>query len=485
MFHEVVNSGGAHRVLELVRPYKGQAMVADLAKPYAERSYDAYVVTLGWIADLASEVEDLSGRIAADTHINWADIPPFFQKVSTLDDKIMAVILDGDQQLVYYRADLFDEQGFPAPKTWNDYIAYAQFFDGKDLNGDGIDGDYGSCFAKTKGGIAYNMFFSMLASQIQSQGTDQGVFFSADDMTPNFDTASGRDALFKWFQTFQYGADHENVDYGLTEQRVDFLGGRCALTIDWGDTGAYSFTGEIPTSIAGKLGTIALPGSYFAMAADGERRQCDSTVCPFADSEGINRAPFGANGGGHGGFIAADAPQSVRDAAYNLFSWMSINSLPQVLQGSSGFDPYRFSHLHVSDWVGAGMEQDDAELYVGAFSDSLSNENFAYDLRIPGTALYQKAVDEGLRRLTSGATVDEAARYMQMESESITDAAGRQDQFDAWRVSLGLAPEPLPSPHPTPSCSPVPCVSCPANPPCRNGGSENQINFIFDGMISA
>ena len=42
------------------------------------------------------------------------------------------------------------------PKTWDDYLAIAKAFQGKDLNGDG-KADYGSCIAKKRNAQSYWM----------------------------------------------------------------------------------------------------------------------------------------------------------------------------------------------------------------------------------------------------------------------------------------------------------------------------------------
>ena len=44
--------------------------------------------------------------------------------------------------------------GLEPPKTWDDYLAIAAHFNGKDLNGDG-KADYGSCISKKRNAQAY------------------------------------------------------------------------------------------------------------------------------------------------------------------------------------------------------------------------------------------------------------------------------------------------------------------------------------------
>ena len=67
------------------------------------------------------------------------------------------------------------------PKTWDDYIAIAKAFQGKDLDGDGKP-DYGSCIAKKRSAQSYWMVLSVAGGFLQSKGTGQGLFFDTETM---------------------------------------------------------------------------------------------------------------------------------------------------------------------------------------------------------------------------------------------------------------------------------------------------------------
>jgi multiple sugar transport system substrate-binding protein len=113
-------------------------------------SIDGMVFAPQWMVDYIEPgyLEDLSARIDEDPDLQWHDVAPFFRDFSaTYNGKIYTIPLDGDFQMVYYRSDLLGQAGLQPPKTWDDYIAIAKAFHGKDLNGDG-KADYGSCIAK-------------------------------------------------------------------------------------------------------------------------------------------------------------------------------------------------------------------------------------------------------------------------------------------------------------------------------------------------
>ena len=156
-------------------------------------SYDAYVFDPQWMGDFVAPgyLEDLSSKVTADTTLNWNDIGPFFRDFNaTYGGKVYTIPLDGDFHMVYYKSD----QVKTAPKTWDDYLATAKEFNGKDLNGDGTP-DYGSCIAKKKGQQSYWWIISIAGGLLQSQGTGQGVFFDTTNMNPLFNNAAFKKAL--------------------------------------------------------------------------------------------------------------------------------------------------------------------------------------------------------------------------------------------------------------------------------------------------
>lgn len=105
-------------------------------------SFDAFVFDPQWMGDFVGPgyLEDLTSRVKTDPTLQWDDIGPFFRDFNaTYNGKVYTVPLDGDFHMVYYRSDLIQTP----PKTWDDYLALAQQYQGKDLNGDGTP-DYGS-----------------------------------------------------------------------------------------------------------------------------------------------------------------------------------------------------------------------------------------------------------------------------------------------------------------------------------------------------
>ncbi len=406
------------------------------------KQYDVVVFAPQWMVDYAAPgyIEDLTERVDADTAIEWDDIAPFFRDFSAMyNGRIYTIPLDGDFQMVYYRSDLLEEEGLGPPSTWDDYIAIAQHFHGKDLNGDG-EADYGSCISKKPNDQAYHMVWSVASAFIQTQGTQQGAFFDVDTMEPLVDNDAFATMLNIFKETTTYGPPNE-LDLGLPETRTMFISGRCALSLDWGDIGTLAVDSE-QSQVVDKVGAVILPGSTEVLdRATGKLVTCDKALCPYA-IEGRNHAPYAAFGGWSGSINAA-IDSDKKDAAYAFLSYMSqpSQSNTDVTIGITGFNPYRISQFTNREaWIDAGMSEEAASKYLGAIGISLSSPNVVLDLRIPQNQRYQEVVlDQTLADFLAGTiTRDEAMQRIYDGWEEITEEVGRDAQQHAYRASLGI-----------------------------------------------
>ena len=405
-------------------------------------SYDAAVFAPQWMVDFIEPgyLEDMTDRIKADAALKWDDIGPFFRDFSaTYNGRIYTIPLDGDFQMVYYRTDLLDKAGLKPPKTWDDYIAIAKAFQGKDLNGDGKP-DYGSCIAKKRNAQSYWMITSVAGNFIQTQGTSQGAFFDTETMKPLVNNDAFKEALKVYVETTKYGPPDEiNLDVGDT--RALFTTGRCALSLDWGDIGTLAID-KATSKVIDKVGAVIIPGSKNVLdRATGKLVPCDAKTCPYA-IDGVNHAPFAAFGGWSGAVNKAKDAKS-KEAAYAFLSYMSAPEQANidVTIGATGFNPYRTSQFENLDlWKKAGMSDEAAKVYLGAIKDSLNSPNMVLDLRIPQNQKYQQIVlDTAIGRLLAGEiTVDQAAETIESGWEEVTNDLGRDAQLKAYRAALGV-----------------------------------------------
>ncbi len=370
-------------------------------------SYDAAVFAPQWMGDFIEPgyLEELTERVKGDAALKWDDIAPFFRDFSaSYKGDVYTIPLDGDFQMAYYRTDLLKEAGLEPPKTWDDYLAIAEQFNGKDLNGDG-KADYGSCIAKKRNAQSYWFITSVAGNFIQSQGTGQGAFFDTETMKPLIDNEGFRKALEIYIETTKYGPPDEiNLDVGDT--RGLFTTGRCALTLDWGDIGTLAIDPKT-SKVADKVGAVIIPGSKQVIdRATGKLVDCDATTCPYA-IDGVNHAPFAAFGGWSGAINAAK-DQKTKDAAYAFLSYMAQpeQANEDVTIGATGFNPYRTSQFaNMDQWIKAGMSEAAAKDYLGAIKASLNSPNMVLDLRIPQNQRYQQIVlDTAIHRALAGET---------------------------------------------------------------------------------
>jgi len=182
-----------------------QKMLTDMAT--RTNSFHAFVFAPQWMADFvpAGYLEDLTERVQRDRALQWEDIAPFFRNFSaTYGGRIYTIPLDGDFQMVYYRSDILRRVGLTPPETWEDYLKIARALNRQDLNGDGTP-DFGSCIAKKRAAQSYWMFWSIAASFLQSQGTQQGSFFDLETMKPLTNNEAFAEALRIYLETGQYG----------------------------------------------------------------------------------------------------------------------------------------------------------------------------------------------------------------------------------------------------------------------------------------
>jgi multiple sugar transport system substrate-binding protein len=405
--------------------------------------YDIAVLVSQWITDFAKAgyLEDLTQRVQNDSALQWQDIAPFFQNFSaSYQGRIYGIPLDGDFHMAYYRKDLLEQAKLEPPSTWEEYIAIAKRFHGKDLNGDG-EPDYGSCIDRTWDGTtsAARFFWSIVSSFLQSQGTAQGTFFDSETMKPLVNNQAFARALDISKQERDYGSIVDKNQPILAREL--FVKGQCAVGIDWGDVGTMAIN-PATSKVIDKVGATITPGTTQILdRKTGKLVACDKFTCPYA-IEGVNHAPFAASGGWVG-LVNAKANSKVKEAGYAFLSYISqpAQSNVNVTIGGTGFNPYRISQFNNQEaWIKAGMSSEAASKYLGGIGVSLNNPNMVLDLRIPQNYRYQTEVLGVVMTdfLTDKITKEEAIQQIEKGWEKITNQVGRESQRAAHRASLGL-----------------------------------------------
>jgi hypothetical protein len=139
-------------------------------------------------------LETLNNCIRANNNLlNYEDIYP---KVRSMGEyrkngktNIDLLMADGDFFIPAVRIDLLERDGKPLPHTWDDLMELAKFYNGTDLNDDGIK-DYGLCIYPHTGS-GFNdawipkLMYSTWATTDQTRGIQEGFFFDKRTFKPH------------------------------------------------------------------------------------------------------------------------------------------------------------------------------------------------------------------------------------------------------------------------------------------------------------
>jgi multiple sugar transport system substrate-binding protein len=252
---------------------------------------DVYASFGNWIPQFADMggLMDLSDSIFHAAGLDWFDIMPAVRIGSaTYTQKVFAIPIDGDVIYMVYRKDLVEDVGLPTPHSWDDVSTILEYYQEKDINGDGVP-DFGNCFSTAENDIADKIFWAVASSFLQTRGTSQGTFFDPETMEPISSTPEFQNVLHVYRHLVHHSPFIVNQT-GVTweENRALFNQGRCVLF--------YNFPGPIKSMISiqkengmsGVLNLAPLPGKKCNRGDD----------CPYASPEhDVNHAPFLAGGG--------------------------------------------------------------------------------------------------------------------------------------------------------------------------------------------
>ena len=410
--------------------------------------YDISIAGAWWLGDLVAGDYILS-------YDDWYD-DPRFPKFDINDvlpgprqllmwgDKKYMVPNDHDGQVMYYRRDLFEDPrhqeefkskygyDLAPPKTWKQFRDIAEYFNGKDLDGDGQP-DSGVTMHLKVGGQGMFHFMSFSAPFVIGPENPKLYWFDPDTMEPLIDSPGHVRALETLIDLIQFGPS-AMLGWSLGESWDYFLRGQAALTFTWGDLGALAQ--QEGSKVKGKCGAAPVPGwdEYYNIQT-GQWVKVDQP-----------NIVGNTTGGSWAGVISkfSKAPE----AAYYLLALMATpqKSIIYAARGWDGVDPGRYSHFLPPDgtasleqYLAAGWDERDIKDYTKAYFDNFNNPlQFPY-LRIPGTFEYWTQLDIRLSEAATGqAKPEEALKRCVADFEAITDRLGREVQKRTYRESLGF-----------------------------------------------
>jgi multiple sugar transport system substrate-binding protein len=411
--------------------------------------YDTSIAGAWWLGDLVGGdyILDYDKWYDDPRFPKWdiEDVQPGPRALLEYGGKKYMVGNDHDGQVMYYRRDLLEDEAhktafkekygydLKVPETWKEFRDVAEYFNGKDLNGDGKP-DNGVTMHLKVGGQGMFHFMSFAAPFVIGPDNKNLFWFDPETMKPLMDSPGHMRAMETLVDLIQFGPE-AMMGWSLGEAWDHFLRGEAALTFTWGDLGALAQ--QEGSQVKGKTGAAPLPGTdeYY-----------DINKGEWVKTDTVNRVG-NTTGGSWAGVIskASKAPE----ATYYLLALMASKpkSLIYAARGWDGVDPGRFSHYlppdgtaKIDEYLAAGWDEQDIKDYTKAYFDNFSAaEQFPY-LRIPGTFEYWTALDTHLSEAaTKQKTPEEALKATVADFEAITDRLGRDKQKEIYVKSLGLS----------------------------------------------
>jgi hypothetical protein len=448
--------------------------------------YDGYFMGYSHFPEVSALglAEHLNDKIRkTNARLKWEDVLP---KVKAMGEyrkdgvtNIDFLMYDGDFFVPIIRLDLLEKYNFSLPNTWEEVVALATFFNGTDLNEDGVADDFGFCHFPRLGAGHWDWWFSesiysTWATSDQTKGINQGFFFDEDTMEPRFGTGFRRAAVI-WKELWTHGSDSESKN---------FLQGRCA--IGFGPPGSWKQVFLDPDGVSCKdeNGTVIWKptmknGEYaepYRFKPFGSTQVVDRTtdqftnctpkLCPKAEriparghhgdkdrasilspsplaGQLINRVPFYWSGG-LGTLIRKSSPEQKKDLLWDFFVYTNSpdTSVYDVANYASWLDAWRNSQVVPGDnFIQAGWSRDAYEENRAVSQWALSHDvNGAFNLRLPGMAKYTRdVVGERMKRFIDGdLQIDDLIEEVRAGWNDITDQEGKLDQLEIYRSSLGL-----------------------------------------------
>ncbi|MCX6089700.1 MAG: extracellular solute-binding protein [Candidatus Atribacteria bacterium] len=397
-------------------------------------SWSGDIMGGGWVLSLKPFMDDYG-------YPNWDDVVPAQKNNLMWAGVVYALPYDGDCHLIYYRKDALENKEYQAkfkakygydynlpPKTWEEVIDVAEFFNNWDWNNDGKN-EYGIDFIAQRKTQAQWTLLDIVMQYAAQPGV--APYFNPDTMEPLVNNPGWVEAVTVITKLAKL-APPGILGYGYSENRQAFVSGNAAMSIDWGDIGVMEQSEkEYGSKVKGKLGYGPLPGA--------------KKTFNFKDNkwiEGYNQVNFLD----FGGWIYSISKFSKNpEMAYKFGTFMTTpeHSLLDVdgAHGYTGANPWRFSqYKEIAKWVtDGGWGEESAKGYLGAIEKIMSDAKAMSDLRIPGGAEYYDYMDLHLADALAGkATPQDVCDAVYKEWQKITDSYGRDKQLKLYRESLGL-----------------------------------------------
>ncbi len=400
---------------------------------------DLWHISAQWAGDIMGGglLEPVPEGIRA--RLDMDDVLPGIRRIHDWGDVQYGVPYDGDCHMLSYRKDALrnaayrerfnSEFGYALPhppRTWEQFLDISKFFTGWDWGKTGEKGFGESIVMGVRPG-AYHMFMGRAAAY-SKMPDDQAFFFDPDTMEPLIANPGFVRALTEWKEELNYGTPGM-IKHEYSDARAEFTSGKAVFDYEWADIGTLSIDPKT-SRVKDNVGFSLQPGS---------NEVYDHRTKRWQTFEEVSYAPYLAANG-----WVQVVPKSSRqkEAAWDLAVFMGSqpNATALAVLPGSGVNPNRESQLsNIEPWLEAGFDQASAQEYLDAIRGILGHDNAVQDLRIPGQADYQDALERQLSRALAGRADPAGALADAAEAwNDITDRLGRDQQLNHYRNSLGL-----------------------------------------------
>ena len=397
---------------------------------------DGSVIGMWWLGEL---VEGGFVRAYDDFYANpdgtfpaWNAEDEFvgMQALRVYDGQKYVIPYDCDGQVLYYRRDVLTDptwmeqyktetgNDLKAPETWEELVAIATFFNGKDFNGDGA-GNGISMHLKV-GGQGMFHYMSLSAPFVIGDDNANTYWFNPEDMTPYIQSPGHVKAMEQYLALAATGPEAQ-LGWALGEAWDHFLKGHAIFTFSWGDVLPLAVEQQEPTN--GKIGTTQLPGTMAYTNPATGTESATTEVNFVGNTTGGSWSPVVMAG--------SESPE----ATYYFWAMLATEAKQRfyAARGSDGVDPGKWYQMppeaveggtgDLKQYTDAGFTADDAIEYCRAFYDNFNNPKQLPYLRIPGAAEYWSALDIRLSEAVSGGQAPaDACAATAGDWEEITDA---------------------------------------------------------------
>ncbi|QDZ19910.1 3',5'-cyclic-nucleotide phosphodiesterase [Chloropicon primus] len=420
--------------------------------------YHMYSTLATWIPTFAEQnsIADLTTILSELDSSYWEDVfPQVRENVAMYNNRIYALPVDADVFFMMYNSRMLEEHGLKPPETWHDYIEVAKKLHGKDLNGDG-EPDAGACAVTEANGYSGSFLFAFAAPFVQTYGTDEGMFFDPNNMSPKFSAPNYSVILDLYKELIEHSTHSLVGETSWQHASKMFIEEKCALTFNFHGALKPVLESLKTKADAEKFRLKMMPGTKTVLSMDGKSmEECDDQRCPYADENQVNRAPLYAEGG-IGIAFNAHAKPDMLEAATSFAVSLSGPKDSLALLTSERYnllDPYRYSHFQNLE----DPNSDESMVYKNWNREALlrwktdyrsvfEHPNGVKDLAIYGKAQYtgESAMESVLLNLFDGKLdAEEARARLEKAWTTLTSRYGKDIQQKMYQKSLGLPTSPL------------------------------------------